>query len=53
MSGAHRLNVSEMSIEDEGKTGEEYLTAVEEEMTGDHAADEGSAEDNAQTSDKL
>lgn len=52
MSGAHRLANSELAIKAKGKTGEAYLNAVEEEMTGDHAADEGSEQDNEETTDK-
>ncbi len=53
LSGAHNLGVGELSEEAKGLKGEAYLKAVEAEMTGDHAANEGSLEDNEQTSDKL
>ncbi len=49
MSGAHNLGVGELSVEAKGLKGEAYLKAVEEEMTGDHAANEGSSEDNAKS----
>ena len=52
MSGAHNLGVGELSEEAKGLKGEAYLEAVEEEMTGDHAVNEGSEEDNKETSDK-
>lgn len=52
MSGAHRLGVGELSEEAKGLKGEAYLKAVEAEMTGDHAANEGSKEDNANSSGK-
>lgn len=53
LSGAHRLGTGELSEEHPDSTGEEYLKQVQEELTGDHAANEGSEEDNTQTSDKL
>lgn len=43
MSGAHRLGVGEINKD---LKGEEYLKAVENEMTGDHPENEGSKEDN-------
>lgn len=51
--GVHQLQVSELTIEAKGKKGEAYLQAVEDEMTGDHPTNEGSEEDNKETSDKL
>lgn len=50
--GAHNLAVSELTEEAKGKRGKEYLDAVSKEF-GDHRINEGSEEDNAQTSDKL
>lgn len=53
MSGAHRLQVSEMTLKNKNSRDEKYLNDVEDEMVKENAANEGSSEDNADTSDKL
>jgi hypothetical protein len=51
LSGAHRLSTAELSTK--AKTsGEEYLKEVADEFSPEHLVNEGSAEDNAQSSDK-
>jgi hypothetical protein len=53
MSGAKRLAVSELSEEAKGLKGKAYLDAVEKEFKQDHVVNEGSEEDNEETSDKV
>ncbi len=50
MAGGKRLGVGEVTLRD--LRGQELINALSEELTGDHAANEGSLEDNAETSDK-
>lgn len=51
MSGAHRLAVSELSVKSK-TSGQAYLNQVGDEMSSEHLANEGSEEDNQQSSDK-
>ncbi len=52
MSGAARLSVGELSVEAKGKKGKAYLDAVYAEFSPEHQVNEGSEEDNEETSDK-
>ena len=46
MSGQHNLAVGELTETLGNKKGESYFAAVEAEMTGEHAQEEGSEENN-------
>lgn len=51
--GARNLAVSEMTLENKGKTRDAYLDSVYREFSPEHHVNEGSKQDNAQTSDKF